>query len=57
MQQLDLTRSAVIMTASKDLSLPGLRAAAIITRNLPLRATSPQTPSTVPPPARRSPAS
>ncbi|MFD4479855.1 aminotransferase class I/II-fold pyridoxal phosphate-dependent enzyme, partial [Streptomyces sp. NPDC058471] len=37
-QQLDLDRSAIIMTASKDLSLPGLRAAAVITRNRGLRA-------------------
>ena len=35
---LDLDRSAVIMTASKDLSLPGLRPAAIITRHRGLRA-------------------
>ncbi|MFB8241667.1 aminotransferase class I/II-fold pyridoxal phosphate-dependent enzyme [Kitasatospora purpeofusca] len=37
-RDLDLAHSAVIMTASKDLSLPGLRAAAIITRNQALRA-------------------
>ncbi|KJS60135.1 hypothetical protein [Streptomyces rubellomurinus] len=34
---LDLTSSAVIMTASKDLAMPGLRAAAIITRNRALQ--------------------
>ncbi|MEV0536755.1 aminotransferase class I/II-fold pyridoxal phosphate-dependent enzyme [Kitasatospora sp. NPDC050463] len=38
MRELDLTRGAAIMTASKDLSLPGLRAAAVITRDQALRA-------------------
>ncbi|MFE4972665.1 hypothetical protein ACFRAR_11145 [Kitasatospora sp. NPDC056651] len=37
MHELDLCHSAVIMTASKDLAMPGLRAAAIITRNRTLR--------------------
>ncbi|AJT62439.1 hypothetical protein T261_0750 [Streptomyces lydicus] len=36
LSQLDLRRAAVILTASKDLSLPGLRAAAIVTRNTAL---------------------
>ncbi|MBC2879330.1 MULTISPECIES: PLP-dependent aminotransferase family protein [Streptomyces] len=35
---LDLGRGALIMTASKDLSLPGIRAAAVITRDRALRA-------------------
>ncbi|MEU2874045.1 hypothetical protein ABZ769_33430 [Streptomyces olivoreticuli] len=35
---LDLEHSAIIMTASKDLALPGIRAAAIISRNAALRA-------------------
>ncbi|MFJ1938622.1 MULTISPECIES: aminotransferase class I/II-fold pyridoxal phosphate-dependent enzyme [unclassified Kitasatospora] len=37
MQELALTHSAVIMTASKDLAMPGLRGAAIITRNRALQ--------------------
>ncbi|MGI5337694.1 aminotransferase class I/II-fold pyridoxal phosphate-dependent enzyme [Streptomyces sp. CA-181903] len=35
---LDLEHSAIIMTASKDLALPGIRAAAVISRNAELRA-------------------
>lgn len=35
---LDLEHSAIIMTASKDLGLPGIRGAAIISRNAALRA-------------------
>ncbi|MFI1015970.1 hypothetical protein [Streptomyces sp. NPDC020965] len=35
-RQLDLRTSALIITASKDLSLPALRAAVVITRNRPL---------------------
>ncbi|MEE1823882.1 aminotransferase class I/II-fold pyridoxal phosphate-dependent enzyme [Streptomyces sp. BE20] len=37
LHKLDLAHGAVIMTASKDLAMPGLRAGAIITRNRALR--------------------
>ncbi|WP_331773287.1 hypothetical protein OG948_58880 (plasmid) [Embleya sp. NBC_00888] len=35
-RSLDLRRAALIVTASKDLSLPGLRAALVVSRNRPL---------------------